>query len=394
MSQFPFQDAFPNLPPPDTSAEPLGFNNLIDNIWNLRRKNERRFDPLIYLGHDVMHSVLLYAVSLWDIVESRAWGTEVTPRNYISDPLVLASVSRRWCQFITSSPQLWSYLLIDTDDDGVLEYLQLFLQLSRDTKLLIVLHGSATLCDAIVVVLLQVGDRISALVYPPNVSRSTLATFQFHLYASHHQLKHVCRWYMLEVQPGMHPQQYMNHYSFPTSIQGLWMGGLLPLSRLVTLSHFQSLLFLSVRVSHDRLAHKYRLELPKLEVLRVRMALGSHDQVATPIHMICGNLKVLDLRYRFELDLEKQENIRDDGSDDDSDDPDLYVAELPRGIPATRIKFSGFAALEELQIDLAIHNVERPEVVEKGQVMLLMLLVWQHKQHKQHKQQQKYQKRH
>jgi len=352
----PFQDAFPPHPQFDTFAEPLGLNNLIDNIWDLRRKHERRFDPLLYLGNDMMHNVLLYAVSLWDIAESRAWGTEIIPRNHMGDPLMLMNVSRRWSLFITSSPQLWSYVLIDTDGENVMEYLQLFLQLSCNTKLFIVLHGSAALCDTILVDLLRVGDRIGALVYPPNVSRSTLARFQFYLGASHDQLEHVCRWYKLEVQSTMQPQQFLNHYSFPTSIQSLWMGGQIPLSRVVTLSHFQSLSFLSVRISLDMAippAHNYRLELPKLEVLRVHVALASHHQVDTPINMICRNLKLLDLRYRLELDLEN-----------------------PQKDPTTWMEFDGFGALEELQIDLVIHVVTEVDSVEP-------LAVWLQKQQQQ-----------
>jgi len=120
-SQFPFQDAFPPHPPFDTFAEPPGPNDPIDNIWDLRRKHEHRFDPLLYLGNDVMHEVLLYAVSLWDIAESRARGTEIIPRHYIGDPPLLMDVSRRWNLFITSSRQLWSYVFIDTDDEDVLE---------------------------------------------------------------------------------------------------------------------------------------------------------------------------------------------------------------------------------------------------------------------------------
>ena len=331
-----------------------------------------------------MHSVLLYAVSLWDLVESRAWGTEIIPRNYMGDPLVLLNVSRRWSRFITSSPQLWSYVLIDTDEEDVLEYLKLFLQFSRNMKLLIVLHGSATLCGSIVVDLLQAGDRISALIYPPNVSRSTLARFQFYLSPSYDQLEDICRWHMLEAQSGMQPQQYLNHYSFPISVQSLWMGELFPLSRLATLSHFQSLSFLSVRVSLDMFlppAHKYRLELPKLEVLRVQMALGSHDQVDRPIYMICRNLKLLDLRYRLELDLEKRQKMREFDGFDESNESDnfheFHASKGTQGMPATWMKFGGFVALEELQIDLAIHNVERLELMKKGQLLLLMLLVQQ-----------------
>ena len=340
-SQFPFQDAFPNHPLSDTFAEPLGLNNLINDIWDLRRKNERQFDPLLCLGHDVMHEVLLYAVSLWDIEESRARQTEIIPRNYMGDPLVLVNVSWRWRQLVTSSPRLWIYVLIDSDDEDVLEYLQLFLHLSRNMKLFIVLHGSAALCDTILVDLLRVGDRIGALVYPPDVSRSTLARFQVYLDASHDQPEHVCRWYKLEVQSVVKPQQCLNHYSFPTSIQSLWMGGPFPLSRLVTLSHFQSLSFLSVKISLDIPAHIHRLELPKLEVLRVQMALASHHQVDTPINMICRSLKLLDLRYTLELDVEN-----------------------PQEDPTTWMEFDRVDALEELQINLAIHAVTEVDSVE------------------------------
>jgi len=211
-----------------------------------------------------MHEVLLYAVSLWDIAESRAREPEIIPRNHMGDPLILMNVSRRWCQLVTSSPRLWSYLLIDTDDEDVLEHLQLFLHFSRNMKLFIVFHGSVALCETILTNLLRVGDRIGDLVFPPNVSRSTLARFRVYLETSP---EHACRWYGLEVQSVMQPQQYLNHYSFPTSIQSLWMDGLFPLSRLVTLSHFQSPSFLSVRISLDMAlppAHRYRLELPCL----------------------------------------------------------------------------------------------------------------------------------
>ena len=275
--------------------EPLGLNNLIDDIWDLQCKLEHPFDPLLYLGDDVMHSVLLYAISLWDITESRVWGAEMIPRNHWGDPFVLMNVSWGWSQFITSSPLLWSYVLIDTDDDNILEYLQWSFLLSCNQHLFIVLHGSNNVCSDILMHLLQVGDHIETLVYPPTVSRSTLTRFQVYLGTLHDQPEHI--WQKLEVQSSMQPQRYL-HYTFPISIQSLWMGGLFPLSRLMTLSHFQSLSFLSVRISHDRAsppAYNYRLELPKLEVLMVQITLGSDDQVDVPINMICRNLKLLDL---------------------------------------------------------------------------------------------------
>ena len=211
-----------------------------------------------------MHLVLLYAVTLWDIAESRVWGADMIPRNHWGDPLVLMNVSRGWSKFITSSPQLWSHVLIDTeDDDDALEYMKLSFLLSRNRRLFIVLHGRGDVCGDILVHMLQASNRIDTLVYPPNVSPSTLTRFRFHFGASHDQLQHIRRWCKLEVQSGTQPQRYLQ-YTFPISTQSLWMSGLFPLSRLVTLSDFQSLSFLSARMCLDTAlppAHKHRLDL-------------------------------------------------------------------------------------------------------------------------------------
>ena len=278
-----------------------------------------------------MHDILLYAVSLWGIAESR---TEIIPSNQMCSPLVLTSVSRQWSRFITASSQLWSYLLLDTDDEGVLEHLQLFLVLSRNQRLFIVLRGRTVLCDAIVIELLRVGDRIDALVYPPDVPHSTLANFGFHLGAAHQQLDPICPWYVLSVMQSWHR---MYHYSFPTSIRSLWMDGLFLLSDLMTLLHFQALSSLSVKISLDRglsLGLESRLELPNLERLRLQVALMSDQGVEEPVVMICQNLKFLHIQYALELDLED-----------------------PREDPAPWLTFNGVDGLQELQIHLEIHVV-------------------------------------
>ena len=104
-------------------TDPHGLNGIIDNMWDLRCQQQCLFDLLLYLGDDIMHDVFLYAVSLWDIAESRLRETEIIPRSHIDDPLALTSVSQRWCRFVTSSSPLWSYLIIDTGDEDVLESL-------------------------------------------------------------------------------------------------------------------------------------------------------------------------------------------------------------------------------------------------------------------------------
>ena len=283
-----------------------------------------------------MHEVLLHVVNLWDIVECMAWGTENIPRNSISDPLVLMNVSRLWSQFVTSCPQLWSHLLIDTDNEDVLEHLQFFLQSSYNTPLFIVLHGSAAVGSGIVAELLKVGDRIDVLVYPPSVPRSTFAGLGFHLRVPHDLPQHIGRWYELEVQSSMRRRRYMN--SFPASIQSLWVDGLFLPSHLVTLPYFQFLSSLSMRISldGDLPPVHHELELPTLERFIVQMALASHRQVDTAIFMICRNLKLLDLRYTLELDLNN----------------------LPEG-PVTPMEFGVVDALKELQINLTIHEVNK-----------------------------------
>jgi hypothetical protein len=284
-----------------------------------------------------MHNVLLYAVSLWDILEIRMLEVIVAPRSQPISPFVLTSVSRRWSQFVTSSPQLWSHLLIDIDNDDALECLQLSLLLSRNTRLFIALSESSIACDAIVMDLLRVDDRIDTLVYPPNASRSSLAKFQSGLEAARYQHEPICLWYILEVQSVIWPQRHTNHYSFPTSIRSLRMDGLLPLANLVTLSPFQSLSFLSVGIGRDRglsLGPESRLELPNLERLKLQMAFASHQRVQIPLVLICGKLKYLHLRRALELDLDN-----------------------PQWDPSVWLKFEAVDALQELQIYLDIEAV-------------------------------------
>jgi hypothetical protein len=337
VSQIRFQDAFPNGTS-NTFEDPQGLNSLLDGIWDLRRQ-QGRFDPLHFLKVDMMHDILLSVVSLQDITENGVWGTEVTPSNRKNGPLVLTSVSRRWSQFITSSPQLWSHLLIDTNDGDALGHLQLSLLLSCETPLFIALHGSAVVSDAIVMALLQVGDRIKTMIYPRNVSPSTLAKFRLYLGPVHHQIESNYPWHELEVQSVIGTRQHTYHYSFPTSIQSLWMDALFPLSNtnIVMLSHFQSLSFLSVRLGHDTgiyPAAKSRLDLPNLARLRLQMTVEPDQRVEIPVSMSCKNLKQLHLQYMFEIN------------------PDSFQEYL---VPW--LEFDAVDALQELQLHLAIHAV-------------------------------------
>jgi hypothetical protein len=334
-SQRSFQDAFPKLTTSNTFKERRRLNNLVDDIRG-RQSQQKRFDPLLVLGDDLLHEILLYVIDPQRIAGSRALETEYI-RGHTNGPLVLTNVSWRWSRFITSSPLLWSYWLIDTDDDDALEYLQLFLLLSRNTPLFIALHGRAVVSDTIATALLRAGDRISALLYPPNVSRSTLAKLGLCQDPARNQIEPSCPWYKLEVQSVTQSSQHTNHYYFPTLIQSLSIGVPFTLSNLVTLSHFRSLSSLSAKISLDRaLSPGSRLELPNLEELSLQVAFRSDRQVEMPILMICRKLKILHLRLIYVLKL---------------------ALSNPQEEPASWLKFDVVDTLLELHIHLALQVV-------------------------------------
>ena len=303
-------------------------------MWDLRRQQQCLFDPLVYLGDDIMHDVFLYAVSLWDIAESRAWETEIIPRSHIDGPLALTSVSRRWCRFVTSTSPLWSYLVIDTGDEDVLEYLQLFLLLSHNRRLFIVLQGKAVVCEAIVMELLRVGDRIDALIYPPSICHPTLGKFGVYPELAHDQLESIRPWYRLSV---MQPRQHVIDYSFPSGLHGLWIDGPFPLSQLGILLHFRSLSCLSFTpylpsgLSPEDMSY---LEFPSLKRLRIQVAFESDRRHKARTCITVPNLTHMHYLYDFDLDLEN-----------------------PLENPGSWLLLRGHPVLQEVQIHMAIRLV-------------------------------------
>ena len=58
--------------------------------------------------------------------------------------------------------------------------------------------------------LLQVGDRIDALIYPPSISHPPLGQFGVYPEPGHNQLESIRPWYRLSV---MQPRGYVIDYS-------------------------------------------------------------------------------------------------------------------------------------------------------------------------------------
>jgi hypothetical protein len=296
------QDTFPDINTSRALKNLCKFNTVIDSIWDVHRQQKPCLDPWLRLPHELMHEIFLHVVDLQSIAESRSLEGEIIPRKHPDSPLVLASVSRTWNTFVTSSPQLWSHILIDTEEAESAECLRVFLCLAGSAPLFVVLQGSTVVSDVMMTMLLEVSGRINAFIYPTHVSSFNLAKFMLDPPKGVGQSEPTCRWRKLEAQLAGQPQQRATYRSFPTSMQGLWMDDLFLLSSLAKLSHFSLLSFLSVKIRDD-LDSKPRpiLELPNLEKLRIQMAYTWNQRVIMPAFMICRRLKVLHFQCTLEL---------------------------------------------------------------------------------------------
>ena len=83
---------------------------------------------------------------------------------YRDVPLILASVSRTWCQIAVNHPLLWSTIIIDRSEDDYLERIHLFLNRSGDVLLDVVLLDHVTPTDHLQDLLLKHAHRFKTLV--------------------------------------------------------------------------------------------------------------------------------------------------------------------------------------------------------------------------------------
>ena len=117
----------------------------MDVLW--KQHNANRLDPAKYLPIEIVN--LIFSFVVHHIVELGPEDTFRSPRRAIpfneliegfrDGPLILASVSRDWCQIAINFPPLWSTIVIDQSEDDCLERIRLFLDRSGKEFLDIVL---------------------------------------------------------------------------------------------------------------------------------------------------------------------------------------------------------------------------------------------------------------
>jgi hypothetical protein len=130
-------------------------NELVDTLWQWKQPTTRCPDPVKCFPIEIVEHIFHFVVNhVGDLkFEARWWkwrGT-VPPSEVIASyqyaPLILASVSRAWSQIATNYSPLWSTILIDQSESDYLERIHLFLNLSGQEPLDIILldHTTPTL---------------------------------------------------------------------------------------------------------------------------------------------------------------------------------------------------------------------------------------------------------
>jgi len=120
-------------------------NELVDFLW--KQHKTYLLDPVKYFPIEIVNLIFSFVVYHVEDLESEGslgkW-MENPPSSeiiagYLDGPLILASVSRNWCQIATTYAPLWSTILIDQSDGDYMEQIHLFFDRSGKGLLDIIL---------------------------------------------------------------------------------------------------------------------------------------------------------------------------------------------------------------------------------------------------------------
>jgi len=143
----------------------------VDALW--KQNTTHRLDPAKYLPVEIVN--FIFSLTIYHVVElgpeNDLWpdgGLTMPSREtmvgYRDVPLILASVSRTWCQIAVNQPLLWSTIIIDRSEDDYLERVHLFVNRSGKAPLDIVLLDHVTPTAPLQDLLLKHAHRFKTLV--------------------------------------------------------------------------------------------------------------------------------------------------------------------------------------------------------------------------------------
>ena len=142
----------------------------MDALW--KQHITQPLDPTKCFPLEIVHlifSFLVYHVVELEPEDPASLGRLTIPSrekitSYRDAPLVLASVSRDWCQIAVHYPLLWSTIIVDRSEDDYLERIHLFLNRSGKVLLDIVLLDPVTPMPHLKDILIEHAHRIKTLV--------------------------------------------------------------------------------------------------------------------------------------------------------------------------------------------------------------------------------------
>ena len=277
-------------------------NRIIKEIWDLRRQQEPRSDPMVVLPPELIHQIFMETVHWFDI----KCGMEAfrhIPHSNADMALTLWSVSQKWRDFVLNDAPLWSQILIDTDNPDSSDRLQLYLHLSQPRNLFIVLQGWKPASGILLEQLMEASHRISILVHPYDRPLIRLDDMTSTIRDSPSAL---CPFIELMVYSQSHTPKPPKSFFYPPFIHTLRLYGNCRYSTLSALLSFQLLSELSVDIFPPEVGAVSLLQMPivlprlRTLILVIRWWSEGHWQLSKLF--TCPSLKALHLNAPLQID--------------------------------------------------------------------------------------------
>ena len=268
----------------------------------MHRQQEPRFDPVAVLPPELIHQIFMETVHWFDI----KYGMEAycNTSNPVADgALTLSCVSQKWRDVVFKDAHLWSQILVDTNDSESTDRLRLYLGLSQQTNLLVVLRGWKPVCGELLNLLMEASYRIVILVHPydqPLIRLSDMSS------TIHESPAPIGPFIELNVYGQSHGPRPPKSFFYPPSVHRLWLHGNCRYSTMSDLQSFQSLSELSIGILPPEGGAISSLQMPivlphlRTLTLVVRWWPGGHLRLSKLFS--CPSLKALDLNVPLQID--------------------------------------------------------------------------------------------
>jgi len=257
---------------------------------------------MVVLPPELIHHIFMETVH-WIDIKYGMEGHCNTSHAVADGALTLANVSQKWRNFVFKDAHLWSQILVDTNDPDSADRLQLYLDLSQPTDLLVALRGWKPVSGHLLKLLMEASNRISILVHPYDQPLIRLGDMTSTIYESPEAGSPFIELNVYSQSQGPKPPK---GFFYPALVHRLWLHGNCRYSTMAALLSFQLLSELSVGIFPPEGGAISLLQMPiilphlRTLTLVVRWWSGGHFQLSKLFS--CPSLKVLHLDVPLKID--------------------------------------------------------------------------------------------